>query len=84
MLDLYMVGEDAIVLLQCFDYIQSNFSGDVSSDGYLTLNSKVGYPRLLPQTLEPSTTQYYEGQIMNSNISQYSLVMVELLMKMIQ
>ena len=41
-LDLYMVGEDAIVLLQCFDYIQSNFSGDVSSGGYLTLNSKGG------------------------------------------
>jgi hypothetical protein len=38
-LDLYIVGKDAIVLLQCFDYIQSNFSGDVSSSGYLTLNS---------------------------------------------
>ena len=40
-LDLYMVGEDVIVLLQYFDYIQKQLSLEMlSSGGYLTLNSK--------------------------------------------
>ena len=47
-LDLYMVGEDAIVLWQCFDSALTLFKAtDKSSRGYLTLNSKGGLSLVL-------------------------------------